>query len=55
MSEVDRLMFLLEEIQVLKDKLQPHDLRELILQYEYVLYRVEEVKAKLKNKEKQAA
>ena len=55
MSEVDRLMFLLEEIQVLKDKLQPHDTGHIHTAISVLEDRVEEVKETLKNKEKQAA
>ena len=50
MSEVDRLMFLLEEIQVLKDKLQPHDTGHIHTAISVLEERVEELQHELEIK-----
>lgn len=50
LTDVERLMFLLEEIQILKDRLQPHDTGHINTAISVLSERVKEVKAKLEKK-----
>ena len=49
MTEVDRLVFLVEEIGVLKTRIREHDTGHIHTAINVLKHRVEEVKEKLKN------
>ena len=49
MNDVDRLVFLVEEIGVLKTRIREHDTGHIHTAINVLKHRVEEVKEKLKN------
>ena len=49
MTDVDRLVFLVEEIGVLKTRIREHDTGHIHTAINVLKHRVEEVKEKLKN------
>ena len=52
MNDVDRLVFLVEEIGVLKTRIREHDTGHIHTAINVLKHRVEEVKEKLKNDSK---
>ena len=52
MTDVDRLVFLVEEIGVLKTRIREHDTGHIHTAINVLKHRVEEVKEKLKNESK---